>query len=501
MAIIKCPECGQSVSELAANCPGCGCPISGNVAHCPECGAIVLKSYAECPNCHYPIQQFEEKKVDEDHLFQLATEAFNEGRVNQAFDYVNDALKNDGKDPKLLELQQHINVKLQGYQQKYTEAKQLFEEQHQPYPALALINKLVALDPADKYISLKEEIVSFITKEQIDKARTLISSGNYEVAQTLLSKTLSYDPDNDEIKAMLEEAAEKAERKRKRRKNITIGIIVSIIIIIVAIAGVFFYNIQAEDRAWDELQSSTNLNDYEQFLSEYPHGRHHDQVQALYSKLSTELTDWATVANSVDKYAVQKFLSKYPNGVCVVQAKNKLDSLSWIDACNINKPEAYAQYITDFPTGKYLNLAQQKTNQLKAMEVSPSETSQINGVIGQFFNALASQDETNLLGSVESTMTSFLNKRNATKAHVIAFMKQLHAPDMNSITFTVNKDMKITKKEVSDGVYSYVVTCTVDEKIDRKDTGKETFVNYGANLNIDNFMKISSLGLKKISSY
>lgn len=27
MALIKCPECGREVSDMAASCPNCGCPI------------------------------------------------------------------------------------------------------------------------------------------------------------------------------------------------------------------------------------------------------------------------------------------------------------------------------------------------------------------------------------------------------------------------------------------------------------------------------------------
>ena len=30
MALIRCPECGQSISDRAANCPKCGCPIGQN---------------------------------------------------------------------------------------------------------------------------------------------------------------------------------------------------------------------------------------------------------------------------------------------------------------------------------------------------------------------------------------------------------------------------------------------------------------------------------------
>jgi|GEM_PF-3449703 len=500
MAIIKCPECGQSVSEHAANCPGCGCPINGNIDYCPDCGAIVLKTYTECPNCHCPIQQIEQRKANENHLLVMATDSFNKGKYNEASGFVDEALKADAQNPELLALKSQISTKLQGMEQKYNEAKHLFADEHQPYPALALVNKLIAIEPYDKYTDLKDQIVSSITKEQIDKAHTLINAHKYEAAEMTLSKALSLDPENAEIRALRDEVSQKEEQQRKKKRNITITIVVVVILAIVCTAGVILYNIQAENTAWDKLQSSTNLNDYEQFLAEYPHGRHHDEAQVLFKKLSAELTDWATVANSVDKYAVKTFLEKYPNGVCVNQAKDKLDSLSWVDACNINKPEAYAQYIADFPNGRFLSLAQQKTTQLKAMEVTPEETSQITALITQFFDAVANQDETNLLASVESTLSSFLNVRNATKVHVLKFMKQMHEADMTSMQFTVNRDLKIKKNQQSDGQYSYIVTCSVDEKIERTDTTKDTFVSYGVLYAVDNFMKISSFGLKKMSS-
>lgn len=38
MALIKCPECGNEVSDKAKNCPKCGNPIDTNV-YCPKCGS------------------------------------------------------------------------------------------------------------------------------------------------------------------------------------------------------------------------------------------------------------------------------------------------------------------------------------------------------------------------------------------------------------------------------------------------------------------------------
>lgn len=54
MAIIKCPECGRQVSEMAPTCPGCGVEIAGKVTKCPDCGNVYFKAMPVCPACHRP---------------------------------------------------------------------------------------------------------------------------------------------------------------------------------------------------------------------------------------------------------------------------------------------------------------------------------------------------------------------------------------------------------------------------------------------------------------
>ena len=53
MAIIKCPECNQEISDKAPVCPSCGVPIAGHVTTCSQCGFTYFNSNAECPQCHH----------------------------------------------------------------------------------------------------------------------------------------------------------------------------------------------------------------------------------------------------------------------------------------------------------------------------------------------------------------------------------------------------------------------------------------------------------------
>lgn len=58
MALIKCEECGNMVSDKAKACPNCGCPLeqeNESGMACPECGQAVTRADSACPNCGYPI--------------------------------------------------------------------------------------------------------------------------------------------------------------------------------------------------------------------------------------------------------------------------------------------------------------------------------------------------------------------------------------------------------------------------------------------------------------
>mgnify|MGYP002537940794 CR=1 FL=1 len=48
MALVKCKECGKSISDTARTCPHCG--IKTEVETCPECGKKVKQNDDFCSN-------------------------------------------------------------------------------------------------------------------------------------------------------------------------------------------------------------------------------------------------------------------------------------------------------------------------------------------------------------------------------------------------------------------------------------------------------------------
>ena len=55
MSLIKCKECGESISSSAKSCPHCGYKNEVNI--CPECGKKVKSSDINCKECGYPLQK------------------------------------------------------------------------------------------------------------------------------------------------------------------------------------------------------------------------------------------------------------------------------------------------------------------------------------------------------------------------------------------------------------------------------------------------------------
>ena len=53
MALIKCTECGQDISDKAKKCPQCGAPVERMVS-CSECGTQMRGNVKTCPNCGCP---------------------------------------------------------------------------------------------------------------------------------------------------------------------------------------------------------------------------------------------------------------------------------------------------------------------------------------------------------------------------------------------------------------------------------------------------------------
>lgn len=64
MAMVNCPNCGESVSDKAEKCIHCGTTIKENVnKKCSECGAELENGASVCPKCGCPVKANETSSI------------------------------------------------------------------------------------------------------------------------------------------------------------------------------------------------------------------------------------------------------------------------------------------------------------------------------------------------------------------------------------------------------------------------------------------------------
>ena len=274
-------------------------------------------------------------------------------------------------------------------------------------------------------------------------------------------------------------------------------------IILAAIVGLgavyyFYQSSQSEDKAYVMLEGNENVQDYEDYLKNYPNGPHAEEVRQRLEELKTMYADWTRIQNSEFATDFERFKESHPTSTLVKQADMKIDSLDWVTAQKLNTPEAMEEYLDKHPEGRYISEAGIAQNELANTQVSDAERQGISESLNGFFQAFANNDEASLFTYITPTMTQFLSKRNATKADVGNIVKNTYSEDIENCSFVLTNDYQITKSVSSDGKVAYKVSFSVDQHIQRSGEGK-TFGSYTANATLTGDLKISALTLKEIS--
>ena len=274
-------------------------------------------------------------------------------------------------------------------------------------------------------------------------------------------------------------------------------------IILAAIVGLgavyyFYQSSQSEDKAYVMLEGNENVQDYEDYLKNFPNGPHAEEVRQRLEELKTMYADWTRIQNSEYTTDFERFKESHPTSTLVKQADMKIDSLDWVTAQKLNTPEAMEEYLDKHPEGRYISEAGIAQNELANTQVSDAERQGISESLNGFFQAFANNDEASLFTYITPTMTQFLSKRNATKADVGNIVKNTYSEDIENCSFVLNNDYQITKSVSSDGKVAYKVSFSVDQHIQRSGEGK-TFGSYTANATLTGELKLSALTLKEIS--
>ena len=297
----------------------------------------------------------------------------------------------------------------------------------------------------------------------------------------------------------------KAANNPKAGKNnrATIYVVAAVIALAIVAVGFYYYNNVESDNEMEAYENAMACNEpaiMENYLDMYADApqAHRDSVMAHLAILRKGETDWSDALVNNSRMAFENYLRTYPTSIHKTEALLKIDSIDWTVAVKADNADAYQKYALAHPDGEHIDEARLKMEQMEKTQLTDEEKQKVTGVLTSFFMALASQDEDELTMAVDVALNSFLHRVGATKMDVISYMHRIHKPeDISSITFRMNNDWKIEKIDLGTDDCSYAVDFSVDEKIDRTDTSKETFCSYKVSAKVSSAGKITELNMKK----
>lgn len=312
----------------------------------------------------------------------------------------------------------------------------------------------------------------------------------------------SANPSLENVVAVNDNAVEPATGNNKKKYTV---IAIAFVLVVMAVFVIVYFNTSLQQR--NELDAYENavrsgepavLQNYLDMYEDAP-VEHRDSVEAILGRLKALDLEWANAVASGSKLELEKYLRLHPGSVHETEARMRIDSLDWLTAITTDTPEAYQAYIDAHGDGLHIDEARDKYGKLDAMKVTDEERQRISLLFGSYFNALATGDESALTATLSPVLGSFLHKADATKSDVMKYMDRLHEPsDITSMTFRPNNDWKIEKNESADGGYEYMVAFSVDHKIERTDTSKETFCTYKVSSKVSADWKISDFNMQRV---
>lgn len=289
---------------------------------------------------------------------------------------------------------------------------------------------------------------------------------------------------------------------KKSKKTLLIILCIAALCIAGGTAGWMYYQqthrAEQELADYEVLEGNYNTTDYEYFLENYPESELAPEVEQRLEQLRQMQAAWAALEGSGSKNDYVNFKNRYHDTRYDQLCDMKLDSLDWAEAQAIGTESAIQAYLTVHPEGRYAAEAAIAAGTVRNNQADEVEEEHIVATLTGFFTAFGENDDEAYCTYIAPVMTQFLSEKNATKADVVRTIGAMFNEHITACRFTLNDDYVVGKTTAADGTAQYTVDFSVDQRIERDNSGK-TFGSYTAHATLSGQYKLTSLTLKEIS--
>jgi predicted nucleic acid-binding Zn ribbon protein len=288
----------------------------------------------------------------------------------------------------------------------------------------------------------------------------------------------------------------------KEKKNRTALFIIILLSALVIFGVINYFSTSAQNNkelaAYETALASNDTAVMQEFLDNYNDAprEHRDSIQAHISMLNAANREWTDAVISNSRAALQRYIDEHPTSLHAKEAMRMIDSIDWESAVSASTPEALKSYIEGHPNGNYVDEANDMIRNINATVVLPEEKLIISSLFRNFFQGVNAKDENRLTSTVNSLLTTFLGKQDATKSDVITFMKKLWKDDVLNLNWHIIDNYQIEKKEVGNEEYEFAVTFSATELVEKEAGNTENKYRIKARVNPDG--KICEFNMSKV---
>lgn len=289
-----------------------------------------------------------------------------------------------------------------------------------------------------------------------------------------------------------------------KKSNHTVLIFSFLFALIVCGAVFYFYtnaNSDKEQEAYEYAMQSQDTSVLQSYLENYPDAdeAHRDSVQSHLDLLKMADQEWTNAVVSGSKEALLAYMRRHPDSPHKQEAADKIDSLDWNKAKNLDTASAYQTYLDEHTDGIHIEEAEAAMKKVKSRDLQPEEKQIISGLFRQFFQSINSRNEGGLVATCEDILSSLLGKQAATQQDVVTFMHKLYKEGISNLNWHINDDYQIKKREVGDDSFEYSVKFTAVEQVTNSDgTEKQNYFRISAVVSPEG--KISEFNLTKLNA-
>lgn len=282
-------------------------------------------------------------------------------------------------------------------------------------------------------------------------------------------------------------------------------VIASLVVVILALCAGGYYlreSVRDNERENMEYEFAMTSNDttvLSHYLETYQNApdEHINMIRQRMEELLKTDKEWTDAVVRGTKEALQKYMAAHPNSSHMDEAARKLDSIDWKTAQEANTVTAYQTYMRERPDGEYFDQASEALRALNTKTVQPEEEIVIGQLFKSFYQSLNNKDEAALTATVSSLLTSFLGKKDATRADVLTFMNKIYKSDVTLMNWHTNGDYNIKKKEIGDEQYEYSVEFMAVQDIGHND-GSASKNNYRVKAKVSPDGKITEYNMTRL---